>query len=338
MADGISVRTERRGDAAALSALITAAFAGRPYAEGDEADLLVALRKAGALTLSLVAEREGVLVGQAAFSPARPASGDEGWYGLGPVAVLPALERRGIGSRLIEAGLAALDAEGARGCIVVGDTAYYPRFGFRPRPGNAQPGIPRDHFMIRVFRGRPPAGPIAFHPAFGVGAAEAAEARVDGLFSRYGPGVAALGRALRAKLRARLPGLLEIVYLYERQDLLVISYSPTERGYEGVCTLSVYPDRVQLGFGQGARLSKADPGRLLRGSGKTVRHLVLETAEEFDRPEVQALIAAALGLAKVRLDPAAKGSLVLRADSQAARARRTAKPKPAKRRPAKARR
>ena len=92
-----------------------------------------------------------------------------------------------------------------------------------------------------------------------------AETQLAGYFAKYEPATAKLGKALRAKLRARLPGLFEIVYMYENQKALVISYSPTERGYEGVCSISVYPRLVKLGFGKGAQLSKSDPKKPTAG-------------------------------------------------------------------------
>lgn len=161
------IRPERPGDHAAIGELITAAFAGKPYAEGDEAELLVALRREGALTLSLVAELGGEVVGQAAFSPAFAAGTASRWFALGPVAVLPAHQGRGIGSRLVRAGLETLSAGGADGCILVGDPAYYARFGFRVRPENAPAGQPREYFQVKELGGAAPAGPIRFHPAFG---------------------------------------------------------------------------------------------------------------------------------------------------------------------------
>ena len=151
------------------------------------------------------------------------------------------------------------------------------------------------------------------------------ETALASFFAKYEPTIAKLGKALRAKLRARLPGLFEIVYVYENQGSLVISYSPTERGYEGLCGIAVYPDRVNLFFGQGALLSKSDPNKLLQGSGKTVRHVGMNAAGDFDRAEVQALLAAALKLAKLRLDPGAKGSVIIKAEAQKERARRATK-------------
>jgi hypothetical protein len=161
-----------------------------------------------------------------------------------------------------------------------------------------------------------------------------AETQLAGYFAKVEPAMAKLGKALRTKLRARLPGLFEIVYVYENQNALVISYSPTERGYEGVCSISVYPDVVKLGFGKGAELSKSDPNKLLQGTGKTARYVELNALADFDRPEIEALIARAVKLAELKLDPKAKGAVVIKAEEQRAR-RATARPAP--KRPAKAR-
>ncbi|MEO7994205.1 MAG: hypothetical protein ABI743_07375 [bacterium] len=152
-----------------------------------------------------------------------------------------------------------------------------------------------------------------------------AETQLASYFALYEPAMAKLGTALRAKLRARLPGLFEIVYLYENQHALVISYSPTEHGYDGVCSISLYPDRVHMGFGQGAELSKSDPNKLLEGRGKTVRYVVLNSVAEFDRAEIEVLIVAALKLAKLRLDATAKGAVIIKAEAQKQRARRATK-------------
>jgi len=147
------------------------------------------------------------------------------------------------------------------------------------------------------------------------------EAQLASYFARYEPAMAKLGKALRAKLRDRLPGLFEIVYVYENQNALVISYSPTEHGYEGLCSIALYPDCVKLFFVQGALLSKSDPNKLLQGRAK-VRHVVLNSVADFHRAEIEALMAAALKLAKVRLDGSAKGSVIIKAEAQKQRARR----------------
>jgi len=150
------------------------------------------------------------------------------------------------------------------------------------------------------------------------------ETQIASFFAKYEPAKANLGKALRAKLRDRLPGLNELVYVYENQDSLVFSYSPTEAGANGICAIALYPDRVNLFFTGGDQLSKSDPGKLLQGGGKAVRHVVMNTVADFDRPEIEALMAAALKLAKVRLDPSAKGSVIIKAEGQKQRAQRRA--------------
>lgn len=156
-----------------------------------------------------------------------------------------------------------------------------------------------------------------------------AESQLAGYFAKYQPEIVKLGKALRAKLRARLPGLLELVYVYDSQNSLVLSYSPTETGSQGVCALAVYPDRVSLFFTGGALLSKADPKKLLKGNGKAVRYVAMNSAADFDRAEIEVLMAAALKLAKINLDANANGAVIIKAEAQkqrALRAKKTARP------------
>jgi hypothetical protein len=152
-----------------------------------------------------------------------------------------------------------------------------------------------------------------------------AETQLESYFAKYEPDIVKLGKALRAKLRARLPGLHEIVYFYENQSSLVIAYSATEQGYEALCTLALKPGDVKVFFSKGPELSKADPKKLLQGSGKMVRYVAMSSVADFDRPEIEALMAAALTLAKLRLDPKAKGSMIFKTEAQKQRAQRTAK-------------
>lgn len=151
------------------------------------------------------------------------------------------------------------------------------------------------------------------------------ETQVASYFAKYEPAIAKLGKALRAKLRDRLPGLNELVYVYENQKSLVLSYSPTEYGPDGVCALALYPDCVKLFFAKGGQLSKSDPQKLLQGSGPGVRHVVLGAVADFERAEIEALMAAGLKLAKLRLDASAKGSVIIKAESQKKRALRAKK-------------
>jgi putative acetyltransferase len=120
------LRGETPGDEAGIRAVHLASFS-----TPAEADLVDALRAAGRLTVSRLAADRGEIVGHVALSPVRLAGSDAG-VGLAPVAVLPAFRRRGIGDRLIREGLARCAAAGWAFAVVLGEPAYYGRFGFRP--------------------------------------------------------------------------------------------------------------------------------------------------------------------------------------------------------------
>ncbi len=123
------VRPERSEDAASIRAVNLSAF-GQP----DEADLVDALRSAGKVTTSLVAAIGERVVGHILFSPVTivSASGEIPAVGLGPMAVLPDLQRRGIGGVLVEQGLEACRSAAHDLVVVLGHAEYYPRFGFVP--------------------------------------------------------------------------------------------------------------------------------------------------------------------------------------------------------------
>lgn len=164
---GPSLRPEVAVDAGAIAALTTAAFLNAPHAAHTEAFIVNALRRAGALSVSLVAEQGGQLVGHVATSPVVVSDGTTGWHGLGPISVLPALQGQGIGSALMNAALQTLRDQGAAGCMLVGDPAYYRRFGFRPEARLVYPGVPAEYFMVLPFTKVLPQGTVAFHEAFG---------------------------------------------------------------------------------------------------------------------------------------------------------------------------
>lgn len=165
------IRLETAADAAAIRAVTAAAFAGAVHSSGTEAAIVDALRTAGALTLSLVAEENGAICGHTAFSPVALSSGEAGWFGLGPVSVAPPRQRREIGSALIRDGLSRLAATGANGCVVLGDPAYYGRFGFISDPKLRFGTMPPAYFQRLVFRGDQPAGEVHYHDAFSLAAA-----------------------------------------------------------------------------------------------------------------------------------------------------------------------
>ena len=162
----VLIRPEQPGDVPAIHDITKRAFAPMAYAEGNEQDFIDRFRDAGALALSLVAERDGAVVGQVTFTEAFAADGSSGWYALGPVAVEPDLQKQHIGSKLIEAGIAELRARDAAGCVLTGDPAYYSRFGFRPYPDLSPDEQVAAYYQILPLRVSAPDSVISFHPLF----------------------------------------------------------------------------------------------------------------------------------------------------------------------------
>ncbi|WP_312820989.1 N-acetyltransferase [Brevundimonas sp.] len=161
------LRPESSADRAAIHSLTQLAFQGHPHSDGSEPRIIDALRDAKALTISIVAELEGQIVGHAAFSPVEWNS-QPGWFGLGPVSVHPELQGRGIGQKLIDSGLEQLRVIGASGCVVMGDPAYYGRFGFKQDARFTYPGVPAEYFTVLVWdEPDQQAGDVRYHPAFG---------------------------------------------------------------------------------------------------------------------------------------------------------------------------
>lgn len=163
----MTIRKENAGDASRIREVTEQAFRTCPHACGREQDIVDDLRKAGALSLSLVAVEAGEVVGHVALSPVTIPDARGAWYGLGPISVLPRLQRTGIGSALMADALAWLREQGAAGCVLVGDPQYYTRFGFTCDPSLTVPGVPPE--VTLAFRLRPTEdrGPVRFHPAFG---------------------------------------------------------------------------------------------------------------------------------------------------------------------------
>ncbi|NUQ00577.1 MAG: N-acetyltransferase [Armatimonadetes bacterium] len=161
------IRDETAADAGPIGDVTVAAFATLPVSGHTEQFIIAALRVAGALTISLVAELEGQVVGHIAFSPVTVDGQFTGWYGLGPLAVAPAHQRQGIGRALVEEGLARLRQLGARGCCLVGHPEYYRRLGFDNFPGLLLEHVPPEVFLAQTFDGAVPQGVVEFHEAFG---------------------------------------------------------------------------------------------------------------------------------------------------------------------------
>jgi len=160
------IRNETASDIVAITHVTVAAFMNLKISNQTEHYIIHALREAGALSLSLVAEIDGDVVGHVAFSPVTISDGAKGWYGLGPVSVLPGLQNQGIGSSLIRQGLSLLKQMGGEGCALVGDPNYYRRFEFRHVTGLVYEGVPQEFFLALPFNATIPQGTVLFHEAF----------------------------------------------------------------------------------------------------------------------------------------------------------------------------
>jgi putative acetyltransferase len=160
------IRKELVSDVEAIHALTKAAFLNAPHADHTEQFVVDALRKAGALAISLVAEQGGEVIGHVAVSPVSITDGTVDWYGLGPISVAPSCQGQGVGSLLMHATLRALSERGAAGCVLLGDPAYYARFGFRPESNLVFPGVPPEYFQALVLCPPMPSGVVTYHEAF----------------------------------------------------------------------------------------------------------------------------------------------------------------------------
>jgi putative acetyltransferase len=166
MKPDVTIRNETSADVSAISAVTIAAFNTLEISNHTEQFIIEALRAGNALTVSLVAEMDGRIVGHIAFSPVTMSDGTPDWYGLGPVSVLPEYQRQGIGKALIRAGLAQLRGMHARGCCLVGHPEYYKQFGFDNVPKLVHEGVPPEVFLAIAFDGNIPQGTVTFHEGF----------------------------------------------------------------------------------------------------------------------------------------------------------------------------
>jgi putative acetyltransferase len=160
------LRQETVADVEAITEVTMAAFKNHPISKHTEQFIINALRDANALTISLVAEVDGRVVGHIAFSPVIISDGIKDWYGLGPVSVLPDYQKQGIGKSLINEGLSLLKDMGGKGCALVGDPNYYKRFGFKNYPELVHDGVPQEVFLALPFDEKVPQGTIVFHEGF----------------------------------------------------------------------------------------------------------------------------------------------------------------------------
>jgi putative acetyltransferase len=162
----IVIRNETHGDVCAIAEVTIAAFKTLEISNHTEQFIIEALRAAKALTVSLVAEIDGRVIGHIAFSPVTISDGTPNWYGLGPVSVLPAYQRQGIGKALMQEGLSRLKGMNAQGCCLVGHPDYYKKFGFTNISGLVLEGVPQEVFFTLPFTEKVPKGIVVFHEGF----------------------------------------------------------------------------------------------------------------------------------------------------------------------------
>ncbi len=166
MKPGVVIRNETDADVGAITDVTVAAFKTLEISNHTEQFIIAALRAAKALTVSLVAEMDGRVIGHIAFSPVTISDGTRNWYGLGPVSVLPEYQRQGVGKALMREGLSRLKDLKAQGCCLVGHPEYYRKFGFKNMPGLVHAGVPQEVFLALSFDGHTPQGTVIFHEGF----------------------------------------------------------------------------------------------------------------------------------------------------------------------------
>lgn len=166
----LTIRPERPNDENAITEVTRLAFESHPFSRQTEHFIIRALRADHALSVSLVAENAGCIVGHIALSPVNISDGATGWFGLGPISVEPSLQRCGIGRALMERGLSELRKIGANGCVLVGDPAFYNRFGFQNNPALMLDGVPPEYVLALSLGSSASSvhGNVEFHPAFQV--------------------------------------------------------------------------------------------------------------------------------------------------------------------------
>jgi putative acetyltransferase len=162
----IPVRKELPKDIEAIELLTEKAFLNAPHTDHTEQYIVASLRKADALSISMVVEDAGMLIGHVAVSSVTISDGSDGWFGLGPISVIPDRQGQGVGSQLMEEALGTLKKSGAKGCVLLGDPKYYHRFGFNPHPNLVFPDVPPEYFQVISFCGNFPVGTVTYHEAF----------------------------------------------------------------------------------------------------------------------------------------------------------------------------
>jgi len=160
------IRHEKPSDIEMITKVTKVAFKDHPFCQQTGHFIIRDLRAADSLTISLVTEIDGQIVGHIAFSPVKISDGTTNWYGLGPVSVLPEFQGCRIGTAMVNNGLGLLKSMNSKGCALIGLPAYYDRFGFKNHSQLIHEGVPQAIFVAKSFFDRVPRGSVEFHQAF----------------------------------------------------------------------------------------------------------------------------------------------------------------------------
>ena len=170
----IIIRNEQPQDILQIDAIHHSAFLYDQYSNHNEHLIVRELRNCDQLTVSIVAVDEDTqqIIAHVAVSPVKVLQEfnveEGGWYGLGPLAVIPSRQGQGIGSLLMQAALQQLKQVHANGCVLLGEPEYYQRFGFLANADLVLPGVPAHYFQALCFKGKVPKGVVQYHQAFEV--------------------------------------------------------------------------------------------------------------------------------------------------------------------------
>lgn len=162
----LNIRLEKPSDIESIDNVTVAAFLNAQHTDHTEQFIVKGLRNAGALTISLVAEDGNKIIGHVALSAVTISDGSNGWYGLGPISVMPDEQGKGIGSKLMNIAITELKKLNANGCVLLGDPNYYHRFGFSPVDNLILADVPPEYFQALLLQGSYPKGNVTYHESF----------------------------------------------------------------------------------------------------------------------------------------------------------------------------
>ncbi|WP_198673780.1 GNAT family N-acetyltransferase [Algibacillus agarilyticus] len=166
MNQNINIRPECNDDINSIERVTIEAFKNHPHSKQTEHEIVAKLRNDNALSVSLVAEVNNVIIGHIAFSKVKISGEFIEWYGLAPVSVEPKYQNQGVGSQLILSGLNAIRELNGKGCVLLGEPEYYNRFGFTAPSELVFKGVPPEYFQSLLLSGDMPNGNVEYHKAF----------------------------------------------------------------------------------------------------------------------------------------------------------------------------